>query len=302
MTTSQTPEPIADESIEMIRVALTELQSERDHTESFMNEMLDTLETLRIDLAENEQKLRVHQDELVKRESEVDQSLSEMQKREETFAAQQAELQAANASLEELQNIVAVLQSERDEAVRKLDEALAELALVAEALSELKKTQAELDETRQQLKEAKASLRDQQAGADAAELQQIQVEKHRLATELSKSQSEAEELAAQVKEQAEELASHQQRWSGEIGSMRESLKNRAESLLVSDSFDFDEPTPIPEEELPEPCMPAAMTEDTTAPEPTPTQQPPADLRSRTTSRQPRSRILSWAPCWHKLPN
>ena len=69
--TSDAPDFVADESLHTIRSAVNELCEERGRFETFVNELLDELEQIRVQLVDRESQLDGDRQALAEREDEI---------------------------------------------------------------------------------------------------------------------------------------------------------------------------------------------------------------------------------------
>ena len=224
------PETLSDESLEAIRSALIEVQSDREQTALFLDEMLDGMESMRQQIESHEQTLRERRDQLSRREAEMRRTLQELEERATELASCEEDLRAARHTISELQQSIVQLEAERDVARQRLDAAADELASVADVLSVLDVTQRELGEAREQLVVLKEKAHAGRSAEDDAALQQAIREKEQLEAELRKSKEEIQRLNDRVRAQSDELTNLRQRWSGDLESMRDRLIERAKGI------------------------------------------------------------------------
>jgi hypothetical protein len=97
-------------------------------------------------------------------------------------------------------------------------------------VSLLDSTQQELVEAREQLVALKETVQAGNSEANEHALQAAIQEKEQLQADLRKTREEVQRLNERVAAQAEELASWRNKWSGDLGSMRHRLMERAQGI------------------------------------------------------------------------
>jgi chromosome segregation ATPase len=230
MNNIDTPEMLSDESLEAIRSALVEVQQDRQQTASFLEEMFDSMESMRLQIESHETTLRARRDQLGRREAQMRQTLEDLELRAMELASCEDELRDARVAIAEMESSITDLERERDEIRDRLDAAADELASVADVLAALDATQKELDETRQQLVEYKQQSKQHRHADNEEALRNAIREKQQLEEELLQSRNEICSLKERVRDQSDELANFRKRWSGGLENMRDKLMERAKDL------------------------------------------------------------------------
>ncbi len=172
----QQPETVSRECLESARSATEDLQSEREQFDVFIGKMLDKMETVRVELAEQERQLAEERVNVESHILEVEGIKETIEEREQSISADgsrtkeklektQAELweqenrnkeladaaRTAEAHLQESSDRIRSIEEERDSLREKFDAATNELSQIAGVNEMLESTQSELTETQSQL-------------------------------------------------------------------------------------------------------------------------------------------------------